>query len=89
MMQHHFCITLSFLLTIFLILFKIETMYATEKYVRFELKEIHQQVRELANDLGGDIRYLQQEIHDLGERIQLMEHNLEEIVNDLRERNGP
>ena len=88
-MQHHFCITLSFLLTIFLILFKIETMYATEKYVRYELKEIHQQVRELANDLGGDIRYLQQEIHDLGERIQLMEHNLEEIVNDLRERNGP
>ena len=88
-MQHHFCITLSFLLTIFLILFKIETMYATEKYVRFELKEIHQQVRELANDLGGDIRYLQQEIHDLGERIQLMEHNLVEIANDLRERNGP
>ena len=87
-MQHHFCITLSFLLTIFLILFKIETMYATEKYVRFELKEIHQQVRELANVLGGDIRYLQQEIHDLGERIQLMEHNLEEIANDLRERNG-
>ena len=87
-MQHHFCITLSFLLTIFLILFKIETMYATEKYVRFELKEIHQQVRELANDLGGDIRYLQQEIHDLGERIQLMEHNLVEIANDLRERNG-
>ena len=40
-------------------------MYATEKYVRFELKEIHQQVRELANDLGGDIRYLQQEIHCL------------------------
>ena len=66
-MQHHFCITLSFLLTIFLILFKIETMYATEKYVRFELKEIH----------------------DLSERIQLMEHNLEEIANDLRERNGP
>ena len=65
-MQHHFCITLSFLLTIFLILFKIETMYATEKYVRFELKEIH----------------------DLGERIQLMDHNLEEIANDLRERNG-
>ena len=87
-MQHHFCITLSFLLTIFLILFKIETMYATEKYVRFELKEIHQQVRELANDLGGDIRYLQQEIHDLGERSQLMEHKLEEFANDLRERNG-
>ena len=65
-----------------------EIMYATEKYVRFELKENHQQVRELANDLGGDIRYLQQEIHDLGERILLMEQNLEEIANDLRERNG-
>ena len=65
-----------------------EIMYATEKYVRFELKEIHQQVRELANDLGGDIRYLQQEIHDLSERLQLMETNLEEIANELRERNG-
>lgn len=65
-----------------------EIMYATEKYVRFELKEIHQQVRELANDLGGDIRYLQQEIHDLSERLQLMETNLEEIVNELREQNG-
>ena len=65
-----------------------EIMYATEKYVRFELKEIHQQVRELANDLGGDIRYLQQEIHDLTERIQLMETNLEEIANELREQNG-
>ena len=63
-------------------------MYATEKYVRFELKEIHQQVRELANDLGGDIRYLQQEIHDLTERVQLMETNLEEIANELREQNG-
>ena len=65
-----------------------EIMYATEKYVRFELKEIHQQVRELANDLGGDIRYLQQEIHDWSERLQLMETNLEEIVNELREQNG-
>ena len=65
-----------------------EIMYATEKYVRFELKEIHQQVRELANDLGGDIRYLQQEIHDLSERLQLMETNLEEIANELREQNG-
>ena len=65
-----------------------EIMYATEKYVRFELKEIHQQVRELANDLGGDIRYLQQEIHDLSERLQLMETNSEEIVNELREQNG-
>ena len=65
-----------------------EIMYATEKYVRFELKEIHQQVRELANDLGGDIRYLQQEIHDLSERLQLMETNLEEIVNELRAQNG-
>ena len=50
-------------------------MYATEKYVRFELKETHASIRELANDLGGDIRFLSQQIHDLNEKLQLLENN--------------
>ena len=63
-------------------------MYATEKYVRFEIKEISGQVRELANDLGGDIRYLSQQLHDIEEKLQLLETNLEEIVNEVRDNNG-
>ena len=62
-------------------------MYATEKYVRFEVKELNAQIRELANDLTGDIRYLSQQIHDLSERLQLLENNLEEIVNEVRNQN--
>ena len=45
-------------------------MYASEKYVRLEIKEVHGSVKELANDLGGDIRFLSQEIHDISERLQ-------------------
>ena len=44
-------------------------MYATEKYVRFEAKEQKEALRELANDLGGDIRYLSQQIHDIHDRL--------------------
>ena len=40
-------------------------MYATEKYVRFEAKEQKEALRELANDLGGDIRYLSQQMDNL------------------------
>ena len=58
-------------------------MYATEKYVRFEIKELNAQIHELANDLGGDIRFLSQQIHDITERLQLLETNFEEIVNEV------
>ena len=33
-------------------------MYANEKYVKMEAKELRETINELANDLGGDIRYL-------------------------------
>ena len=62
-------------------------MYATEKYVRFEIKELNAQIHELANDLGGDIRFLSQQIHDITERLQLLETNFEEIVNEVRNQN--
>ena len=37
-------------------------MYATEKYVRMEAKEMQSMIREAANDLGGDINYLHSEL---------------------------
>ena len=63
-------------------------MYATEKYVRFEAKEQKEALRELANDLGGDIRYLSQQIHDIHDRLTALETNLEEVVNEMRAHNG-
>ena len=41
--------------------------------------------KDLASDLGGDIRYLHQEIHELREYISMMEtelHALRERLND-------
>ena len=63
-------------------------MYATEKYVRSEVKEVHASLRELANDIGGDIRFLSKEIHDLSERIQALETQIESLKGEIGEYNG-
>jgi len=59
-------------------------MYATEKYVRMEAKEMQSMIREVANDLGGDINYLHSEITDLRNLVKQLVAELEEIkgVND-------
>ena len=53
-------------------------MYATEKYVRMEVKDVHGQIQELANDLGGDIRFLHQEITE-------QRNLIEQLIQDLKE----
>ena len=58
-------------------------MYATEKYVRQEVKEVHASLRELANDLGGDIRYISQELHDLSEKLQLLQTQIDEVREEI------
>lgn len=54
-------------------------MYVTEKYLKMEVKELNEKLHSLANDLGGDIRYLHQELVQLQERIELLQ---QEISND-------
>ena len=59
-------------------------MYIDEKQLKFEMKEVHSQIHELANDLGGDIRYLHQEISDLRETLDLLQQEvrtLKEMIN--------
>jgi uncharacterized coiled-coil DUF342 family protein len=56
-------------------------MYATEKYVRMEAKELQSMIHEVANDLGGDINYLHSEITELRNEIK-------QLVNDLQELRG-
>jgi DNA relaxase NicK len=58
-------------------------MYATEKYVRMEVKDVHTQVQELANDLGGDIRFLHQEITEQRNLIEQLIQDLEEMRERL------
>lgn len=58
-------------------------MYATEKYVRMEVKDVHSQIHELANDLGGDIRFLHQEITEQRNLIEQLVQDLEEMRERL------
>ena len=59
-------------------------MYVDDRQLKFEMKEVHSQIHELANDLGGDIRYLHQEISELRESLEI----LQQEVRTLRELNG-
>lgn len=52
-------------------------MYATEKYVKMEAKELRETINELANDLGGDIRYLHSIITELQANIATLSSELE------------
>jgi len=61
-------------------------MYIDEKQLKFEIKEVHSQINELASDLGGDIRYLHQEISELRETIEILQQEIK-MMKDLI--NGP
>jgi uncharacterized coiled-coil DUF342 family protein len=54
-------------------------MYATEKYVRMEAKELQSMIHEVANDLGGDINYLHSEITELRNEIKQLVSDLQEL----------
>jgi len=58
-------------------------MYATEKYVRMEVKEMQSMIREVANDLGGDINYLHSEITDLRNELKQLVADLQEMKESL------
>jgi len=58
-------------------------MYATEKYVRMEVKDVHSQIQELANDLGGDIRFLHQELTELRNELTRIITDLQAIKDHL------
>lgn len=58
-------------------------MYATEKYVKMEAKELRESLNDLANDLGGDIRYLHSEITELQNVILALRNQLETLTEKL------
>ena len=60
-------------------------MYITEKELKFHLREMNSNFKDLASDLGGDIRYLHQEIHELREYVSMMETELQSLREQLHD----
>ena len=58
-------------------------MYVDDKQLKFEIKEEHSSIHELANDLGGDIRYLHQEISELRETIDLLQQDIRQLKDQI------
>ena len=54
-------------------------MYATEKYVKMEAKELRESLNELANDLGGDIRFLHSIITELQNSVMMLRNEVETL----------
>jgi peptidoglycan hydrolase CwlO-like protein len=48
-----------------------------------EVKEMQSMIREVANDLGGDINYLHSEITDLRNEIKQLVADLQEMKESL------
>jgi polyhydroxyalkanoate synthesis regulator phasin len=60
-------------------------MYATEKYVKMEAKELRESINQLATDLGGDIRYLDERISDLKQQLVDLQQQLQEFSRNTNE----
>ena len=58
-------------------------MYVDDKQLKIEIKEVHSSIHELANDLGGDIRYLHQEISELRETIDLLQQDIRQLKEQI------
>ncbi len=58
-------------------------MYVDDKQLKFEIKEVHSSIHELANDLGGDIRYLHQEISELRETLDLLQQDIRQLKEQM------
>jgi hypothetical protein len=56
-------------------------MYATEKNLKMEARELRDSINQLATDLGGDIIYLNEQITQLRVEIQQLQQQLEQAVN--------
>ena len=54
-------------------------MYATEKYVRLEVKELKEAINQVAGDLGGDITYLNDRLNKIDQRLDELIHAIERL----------
>ena len=58
-------------------------MYATEKHLKMEAKELRETINELASDLGGDIRYLHSIFVELQASVDMLAKQIE-FLNEAK-----
>ena len=59
--------------------------YVTPKDLKEEVRIIHESIKDVASDLGGDINYLNDRLNDFQERIEAMESQLSFVIKELQE----
>jgi cob(I)alamin adenosyltransferase len=60
-------------------------MYVNEKQLKMEMREMQSSLHEVANDLGGDIRYLHQEITELRNEVAMLQADVEALKERIRD----
>lgn len=59
--------------------------YLTPKDLKEEARVIHETIKDVAGDLGGDINYLNDRLNEFEERIVAMEEQLAFVIKELQE----
>lgn len=59
--------------------------YVTPKDLKEEVRVIHETIKDVAGDLGGDINYLNDRLNEFEERIVAMENQLAFAIKELQE----
>lgn len=59
--------------------------YVTPKDLKEEVRVIHETIKDVAGDLGGDINYLNDRLSEFEERIAAMENQLALVIKELQE----
>ena len=59
--------------------------YVTPKDLKEEVRVIHETIKDVAGDLGGDINYLNDRLNEFEERIAAMESQLAFVIKALQE----
>jgi len=59
--------------------------YVTPKDLKEEVRVIHETIKDVAGDLGGDINYLNDRLNEFEERIAAMESQLAFVIKELQE----
>lgn len=60
-------------------------MYVSEKQLKMEMREMQSSLHEVANDLGGDVRYLHQEITELRNEVAMLQADVEALKERIRD----
>jgi len=59
-------------------------LYATREDLKVEIRECHSMIREVAGDLGGDIKTLHEQMLELQEIFHNLENTLKQIDEQVK-----